>query len=372
MKVIELDKEAYFALLEGLSIPKEVDKDFIYEIYSSIIEGAKDFEKQYPVMKQVGINPAELTLYIVNEHIFSMQLQKGKKSQEDLINDDKYAQLLESISLDKYFTNEHLAYQMGSMSSKFHPSISTMELYLNFMLGMLSRFEMGNPRRTLIVDVLNSVFKISKCVCSLLQEGFQTEAFSTWRTLHENECILSILVKYGEPVIDKYLTHMRYSMAFRGGLGNKEETDNCFLKIKEEMKKLDLKSKDMKKFIEYGWLTGVPEYEKIEGFKFNFRDGVERIAGLNSYSKVYEMSSEIAHSSPLLIYSRKEYFHLFTLLNLYESFFRLEKISYSLYAQFVSEQELRDYNRMKSIYYSELIGVYEYHKRIFQTLYKKD
>ena len=75
--------------------------------------------------------------------------------------------------------------------------------------------------------------------------------------------------------------------------------------IKEGMKDNDLKSKDMKRFIEYGWLSAIPDVKlgRIPDFKFNFRDGVERCANLRQYSKVYEMSSEIAHSSPLLIYS---------------------------------------------------------------------
>ena len=51
-----------------------------------------------------------------------------------------------------------------------------------------------------------------------------------------------------------------------------------------------------------------------ETFKLNFRDGLERLAGLSNYAKRYEISSEILHSTPLLIYSNKEYFYYMTLL----------------------------------------------------------
>ena len=63
------------------------------------------------------------------------------------------------------------------------------------------------------------------------------------------------------------------------------------------MKELELKSKDTKKYIEYGWLTNVKNVlEEYPEFKLNFRKGVELIAGLSSYSSLYELSSEIAHS----------------------------------------------------------------------------
>ncbi len=137
------------------------------------------------------------------------------------------------------------------------------------------------------------------------------------------------------------------------------------------MHELGLKSKDMKRFIEYGWITGVPGIDFNDPqYKFNFRDGVEKIAGLSNYSKVYEMSSEIAHSSPVLIYSRKNYFFLFALLNLYESFFRLEKIFASLYMSSVEEEERNHYVRLRSLYYGELLSCYEFVKEDLAKLSK--
>jgi hypothetical protein len=109
---------------------------------------------------------------------------------------------------------------------------------------------------------------------------------------------------------------------------------------------------------------------QVEGFKFNFRDGVERCAGLSNYSKNYEMSSEIAHSSPLLIYSNKEYLHHVCLLNLYESFFRLEKIFTSLYMSTVNSAEQGAYVRMRSLYQNELRAAYEFETHQLQRLNK--
>ena len=241
-------------------------------------------------------------------------------------------------------------------------------LYLNFILGMLSRYKRNDPEKTLIVDILNKGFQVAKCVSMLLEGGFETEAFSTWRTLHENECILHVLVKYGKPVMDKYLRHIQYGIAFRGGLPTKEATDAMFVEIKDNMKAIDLKSKDMKRYSEYGWLLGVPDVMKIENFKFNFRDGVEKVAGLSQYSKVYEMSSEVTHSSPVLIYSKKNYFFYMSLLNLYESFFRIEKIFASLYMSTVSDAERASYIQMRKLYYGELLAAHSVAKQSFYEL----
>ena len=359
--------ERFDRYLTSIGVPDSFNREFLFETYRFALEGAKNMQEQNPQFPNSAVNPAQLTLYLVNEHAFYCHTHPSE-SAEKLEKSEDYMSFLASISLDKYFTNQHLAFRMGSFTSPYSPLMSTIDLYLNFILGMLSRYSKNDPAKTLIVDILNKGFQISKCVASLIEGGYEVEAFSTWRTLHENECILHVIVKYGKPVIEAYLRHMNYAIAFRGGIPSKEQTDAIFVQIKEEMRAHDLKSKDMKRFIEYGWLYGVEDVEKIEGFKLNFRDGVERVANLSTYAKVYEMSSEIAHSSPMLIYSKKDYFFLVALLNLYESFFRLERIFTSLYMSTVSDAEKESYRRMRELYYAELQAAYEEAKRRFAAL----
>ena len=362
----EEKKKRFYATLASWNVPQEFGYDFLFEVFSACIEGGRDLANSagFP---QLAMNEYQVALYIVNEHAFFIATHPERKV-EEILTDENYQQMLASVSLDKFLTNERLAYRMGSLVSRYNPMMSTIDLYLNFILGMLSRYRKNDPAQTVIVDIMNKGFQMAKCVASLLEGGFETEAFSTWRTLHENECILQVLVKYGKPVIERYLRHIQYAIAFRGGLPTKEATDEMFVEIKAQMHELGLKSKDTKRFIEYGWLSGVPGFADIPDFKFNFRDGVQRVAGLTPYSKVYEMSSEIAHSSPLLIYSRKRYFFLFTLLNLYESFFRLEKIFTTLYMSTVDEAERNNYAKMRTVYQSELLAVYQHTQKSFASL----
>ena len=159
-------------------------------------------------------------------------------------------------------------------------------------------------------------------------------------------------------------------MAYRGIIPSKEETDAIFVEIKEQMKERDLKSKDMKKFIEYGWLYSIDSAIETEGFKLNFRDGVERLANLSQYSSNYEMASEIAHSSPLMIYSKSDYYLHLVLLNLFESFFRLEKVFTQIYLNNISKEEADRYLMMRNLYYSQLEVLYHSERQIFAHKFK--
>ena len=53
-----------------------------------------------------------------------------------------------------------------------------------------------------------------------------------------------------------------------------------------------------------------------------------------------------------------------TLLSLYESFFRLEKVFVSLFSKRVSEVQMKQYEEMRKVYYSQLVII---HKREMET-----
>ena len=53
-----------------------------------------------------------------------------------------------------------------------------------------------------------------------------------------------------------------------------------------------------------------------------------------------------------------------TLLSLYESFFRLEKVFVSLFSKRVSEAQMKQYQEMRRVYYSQLVII---HKRETET-----
>ena len=351
--------QRFLALVDNQPGVGKHDAAFLFECLKAGLAAARDMDAKTNALGGTPPNPLLLSLYLLNEHDFYLKAHPDQK-EEDLAKDERYQSLLVSISLDKYLTIERLSPKESTFSNRFRPEISTLNLYLSFLLGMLQRYKQGDPRETLVVDMLVKAFSMARCVLVLLTSGFETEAFSTWRTLHENECVLLVLLKGGKDALDSYLRHMRYALAFRGEIKDKDETDRVFQSIKEGMRAHGLKSKDMKRFIEYGWMMDLHFAKEDEGFKLNFRDGVERLAGLGSLRKEYETSSEIAHSSPLLIYSNKGYFFIKALLNLYSSFFRLEKVFSGLYLPQAGEVERERYLAMRGLYRSELLAVEKY------------
>ena len=364
-----LNKEEFLSVCKELGLPNKVNPEFVFKVYSLCIDNIENISKTLK-MPSLQINDRELILYIAHEHFYTISSSRIEDATY-LENDEQYITRTASLSMDKLLTNEHLTYKNLSFANRFSPTISTLELFINYALKTFnSKFLRNQPDQTLLIDMLDKCFQLMKCDLLLLINGFETEAFSTWRTIHESECILKLLFENRAKLEPTYLKHIEYSMAMKGAF-DKEKTDKIFIDIKSEMKKRDLKSKDIKKFIEYGWLYKITNGTS-ENLKLNFRDGVQKLAGLSDYSKVYEMSSEVTHSSPFLIYSRKNYFFIITLLNIYETFFRVEKIFTIIMSKTVSKQEFTSYKVMRDLYYSLLVSIYQIEKGKFDYTFSKN
>lgn len=334
-------------------------EDFLYSVYTYTVEGIADLADNNVFGELQGINHLELIGYIVGEYSY-LVAGANEERIKAMQQDETFTVSISSIVADKYLSLTQFSHSIGSLANRFMPTVSTLYLYINFIQNILESFARRNTESKLLADLFTKSISICKCTLDLLVRGFETEAFSCWRTLHECECALLILYNNRKEAVEAYYRHMQYGFAFRDTMPNKEEQDKIFQAMKEDMKQYDLKSKDIKKFIEYGWLYSVPGVKEDETFKLNFRDGLEKVAGLSMYAKRYEMSSEIIHGTPLLIYSSREYFYFLTLLSTYESFFRLEQIFSATFASYVNEQQLAGYSQMRQIYYSQLVNI---HKR---------
>lgn len=367
--------EAFVNFVSRMNLSDNLDYEFLYQLYETAVFSIEEFGKLHELLEAKIINHVAVIYYLVSEYLYSTQ---GKTTEEitKVKDDEKYLSILISNIVDKYLTNSHFDYQKGQGLSEYYPPISSLTLYLNFVLGMLKRFPRNEPQTTLMNDVMTKAFTIAKSIIDLLKAGFETEAFATWRTLHETEAVLKVLNENGADVQKSYLLHMKYALAFRQGLTSKEETDAVFVEIKSDMAKHNLKSKDMKRFIEYGWLFALPFFN-LDDYKLNFRNGLQDAAGLKDYSRWYEMSSEVAHSSPVLIYATKDYFGRVSLLNLFESFFRLEKIFGEFFMERITEGEKNNYLIMHKIHYNQLVQMYinerdNFFKTLEEQQYKKN
>ena len=355
-------KEQVSNYLKGIQVNVNLDPDYIYDVYEMANEFISIVDQENAQIEVKEINQFELLLYCVGEYYYSVshlnevELARFKANEE-------YPSSMASVAADKYLSLSIFNHVEKKLGNRFVPPASSLNIYLNFMLNIVKGYKKNDPQSSLISDLLMKSLTISRCILENLLNGYETEAFSSWRTLHECECTLILLDKYGAPLINKYLRHMNFGLAFNDTIPDKEQQDKIFYEMKEEMREYGLKSKDIRKYIEYGWLYLIADKDD-PNFKLNFRDGLEKLAGLEMYAKRYEISSEIIHSTPLLIYSNKEYFYYMTLLSLYESFFRLERVFISLFSKRVSEMQMKQYEEMRKVYYSQLVII---HKRELET-----
>lgn len=361
-----LNLEQFSNLIVQLGYQDKVDATYLFERYQEVLEIYDMIATQNPSYALQSLDNIRLILYILNDYFYRIE---GFTEIEPIIQDDAFIALLVNSVVDKYAADVHFKHDSKRLMSQFYPPISTINVFTNFILKKLELFKKQEPNKTLIIDMLNKSFSLVKAITTLLVNGFETEAFTTWRTMHELEATLIVLTKYGAPVILGYLQHMRYADAFNQILPT-EICDSLFIDIKNQMKDYDLKSKDTKRFIEYGWLRFIPETTK-DNLKLNFRDGLEVAAGLQEYNKVYQMASEVNHSSPLLIYSRREYFAMVTIVHLYDSFFRLENVFRFAYFSLLSDQEKAHYDQVRLLYYSEMKKIQQKESERYQRLRKK-
>lgn len=362
------EKEIFLKGMAGLGLPSFFDFDFCYEVYLIANEGIRILYAQNKNVVSKDIDQKMIALYCAGEIAYA--IDGDPQNYEKLKNEDTINQI-GGVVADKYLSLAMFNHDQGKMTNKYLPPASSLDIYINFMLNIVNSYKKNDPRSTLITDLLNKSLSISRCILNLLVDGYETEAFASWRTLHECECTLILLAKYGDELMNSYLKHMQYGLAFNDSIEDKNKQDEIFYKMKDEMKQYDLKSKDIKKYIEYGWMYTIPEAKEDTTFKLNFRDGLEKLAGLSDYNQRYELSSEVIHSTPLLIYSRKQFFYYLAFLCLYESFFRLEQVFTSLFAQRVSKEQMNQYLGMRKLYYSQLVAIHQRESIKFAKLKSK-
>ena len=97
----EEKKKSYFDLLKHLHVPENFDYELLFVLFEEATEGAEGMKDQNPIVGSFGINPIELTMYLVYEHSFHL-LMSGKDP-KDVYDDEAYHQTVCSIALDKYY-----------------------------------------------------------------------------------------------------------------------------------------------------------------------------------------------------------------------------------------------------------------------------
>ena len=207
-------KEIFTSIIKRLDPNHLSEVDFLYDVYESAFNGINEMSDGGAFNAHIDINSIDLIYYILGEFIYStrgLDLDSIKKFE----NNEKVQEAMINVVADKYLSLSLYNHNEEKLTSRYLPPISSLDLYINLMLNIVTRYERNDPKNTLILDLLTKSLSISRCTLNLLCDGYETEALTMWRTLHECECILILLEKYGDLAINSYLKHMEYGLVYK-------------------------------------------------------------------------------------------------------------------------------------------------------------
>lgn len=327
----------------------ETELKFLYESYKIMLSLISDHVAAEREITLEPLNNAVLILYLLHDYVYRQDLASAPLYK--LADDELFMSRFLNTVIDKYTSLTSFKYEHDKLLSRYSMPVSSLTLYLNFILITLKNLSIEHEN-SILLKLLQKAFLYVETSLGLLTNGFESEAISLWRSLHELEAILILLTD--EDVLKLYTRHLTYSAAFNKLLP-KEEGDAVFIEIKEEMRKLGLRSKDTKRFIEYGFIRAHHDFSAENNFTFKF--GVQTLAGLERYHHDYKLASEIAHSSPLYFMQSKLHLTVTVLTLLYETFLRLETIFHEFYLATADPETELYYTEVRSRYLNDIIAI---------------
>ena len=215
------NKEQVRAYISSLQVNVPIDVDYVYDVYDMANELITMLDKENSQIEVKEINQFELLFYCVGEYYYSIA-HLSPEEIEKFNNNESYPSSMASVAADKYLSLSIFNHVEKKLGNRFMPPASSLNIYLNFMLNIVKGYKKNDPQSSLISDLLMKSLTISRSILEQLLNGYETEAYSSWRTLHECECTLILLDKYGDRLINKYLRHMNFGFAFNDTIPDKE------------------------------------------------------------------------------------------------------------------------------------------------------
>lgn len=311
---------------------KENESKEIEALFRKVLALCRNFDMERNLSgfkKKVALST--MVDYCIGEYEFYRENGDALKQQ---LSEEELVVKVANKYMSMRIAEENGTFENG-MKSYDHlvTTLSTATMALESVNAPLSRHD---PNFSLMNDLFETTFKKITGFCRMMVLGLYLDAYVSWRTIHESESTLYLLVNNGDEAKFSYVRHIAYSnMYYTPSMFPDQERDAVFEnEIKKEMTEHGLKSKDMKKFLEYGWLYDCKEFdmEKHPKFKLNFNDGVDELSGLRDrYNEFYRGTSEIAHSSSIFFYANEKGIKDVALMLTYESATRI----FGLFMQFM-------------------------------------
>jgi hypothetical protein len=337
-----------------------VKKNFVRQMFDLVMLNSNKtlanqfgFEKMFEpqnalYIKENILNDRKVVELIYFYHLFySGHLPDNERT--ELQKSDTYKKkFVEDVSKSVFDTGINDV-SIKSITHASSPEIIAYITYCNDMLFEISKMDfdnMPNHTRIIIKQIQNVVLGI-KGLIKLLAEGQSNNAIVLWRHAHEQECLLSIFIKHGQSVVERYLKHNKFS-PLNDGVENKELEELLDVEMK------NVKAKNKRDFINYGWLFASEEYSKgfaNDEYRLNFKNGLEKFAGRSDMYGAYSKSSEITHATSTQFSADPLGCYLFTIKNTYLILFDMTD---TVMPYFFDEKLVQDYSAFKKTVTADL------------------
>ena len=294
---------------------KTANADFIREMYERVKDRyVEELQNRKIRLRTLdGARLDEIVSYIYYYHLFHTS-HLPEELTKKLESDEKYREMLVRDVAVYIVINEHLNVEKISNTSEYSPEIAAYNMACSYSLYILGSFK-GTDRR---MNGINNLFKKAmvtiKSVIHLLAAGNSCDAVILWRHLHELECVLIVLCTKGEDLFFRYVKHMEYF-----DMEGNPRAEELQQRLSEECKAFGVKERNA--FINYGWLEYVDGFREGFGkeYRLNFKDGLQKIAGLSARHAAYASASKILHPSAWVVTIRDDKFYKFTVFELFRS-----------------------------------------------------
>jgi Family of unknown function (DUF5677) len=310
----QLDKlfeSAWLILKPGTKIKKNFIKEIFYPVLAEYSNKASKYTSNFMEL----ITPKEIIEYIIWEHKFNIEILDDQK-RVALQKSEVYKNTIINSVLEKLLVLGHANFEFSSMTSKFSPEISTLDIYINLLIETIQILDLS-PEYTIspiddqtyvnvIASLFGKCFRVIKSALTLFSNGCESEALSLLRTLLEYECTIKILLDYGIKNTNVFISFIHHSI-YQNNNTLGEETIHY---LEKEYK--DFNAKPSNDFINYGWLKHIDKKMPL-----NVTDGLLNLSGYSEYREFYTIGSKNIHSSGSILFEHKQEIYFQAIGNLY-------------------------------------------------------
>lgn len=238
-----------------------------------------------------GVPAPDIVKYICGHH-FALTARLTEEERSAVISDNIYKRDLILNVTEAIFILENIKTSAVRIVNEYNPVYCRFNMLLDFLIGMEMKYRDAADDKAFrsVVKLFETAFLKLKGILTLVSRGLEKEGVIVWRSLHELECVISVLCKYGRDVVTEFDAFDRFH---RKREDMDADTAALFDK-KITAFGINVKNNnEVDHFENYGWLGAIPELT-LTKWNLNFRY-LEELAGLADKYKEYQVACDASH-----------------------------------------------------------------------------